>query len=355
MKRIIYALLGGLLAVEAAAVIPSDIKVIESQKVSADAVMGLLQKAEDPRYSEEVLVQILLSFPFEYRQYVIPALHKMKSVSEKTRTMPGIIEWRGKLPTRIAPELEEYAKEWLPYLHPAFYPALMPEAWPSFHEKKESETEIAAVPRTYSISSEEDMAALFPVLTFPDKLADRHIAPRQPRLNADGGLTDGEIQSTLRVFNKIKSLGEGTEGQKRWNDLIMLLTPDKVVQALATPCASLVERLPQIGAGEWLDMQLEQENLTRQQYATLCDRVINAYRVSRLSPTMARQIRNMQIEAYLLPPAETYKKSLWLALGQGVKTKPGDVYALAPYEAELEDAFLNPRFLIMGTPVLLDF
>ena len=106
MKKIIYVLLSGLLSIQVMAAIPSDIKVIESQKVSPDAIMGLLQKAEDPRYSEEVLVQILLSFPFEYRQYVIPALHKMKSVSEKTRTMPGIIEWRGKLPTRIAPELK---------------------------------------------------------------------------------------------------------------------------------------------------------------------------------------------------------------------------------------------------------
>ncbi len=355
MKKILYALLSCLFSVQIQAAIPSDIKAIESQKVSSEAIMGLLQKAEDPRYSEEVLVQILLSFPFEYRQYVIPALHKMKSVSEKTRTMPGIIEWRGKLPTRIAPELKEYADEWLPYLHPAFYPVLMPEAWPSFHEKKEADTKISSIPRTYSIHSKEDMNALFPVLNYPDKLGERHIVPRQPRLDASGGLTDGEIQTTLRVFNKIKSLGEGTEGQKRWNDLIMLLTPDKVVQALATPCASLIERLPQIGAGEWLDIQLKEENLTRQEYAALCDRVINAYRVSRLSPTMARQIRNMQIEAYLLPPEEAYKKSLWLALGQGVKTKPGDVYALEPYKTELEDAFLNPRFLIMGTPVLLDF
>ena len=260
MKKIIYVLLSGLLSIQVMAAIPSDIKVIESQKVSPDAIMGLLQKAEDPRYSEEVLVQILLSFPFEYRQYVIPALHKMKSVSEKTRTMPGIIEWRGKLPTRIAPELKEYAEEWLPYLHPAFYPVLMPEAWPSFYEKKEADTKISSIPRTYLISSKEDMAALFPKLNYSDRLAERHIAPRQARLDATGGLTDAEIQSTLRVFNKIKSLGEGSEGQKRWNDLIMLLTPDKIIQALATPCASLVERLPQIGAGEWLDIQLEEED-----------------------------------------------------------------------------------------------
>ena len=164
----------------------------------------------------------------------------------------------------------------------------------------------------------------------------------------------------MTLQNEHLLIADLKKGSKEAFDEIYRLYAGRLLAYCAqyTKCREDAEEIVQdVFVALWNSRQtIRQEETLRSLLFTISKhRVINAYRVSRLSPTMARQIRNMQIEAYLLPPAEAYKKSLWLALGQGVKTKPGDVYALAPYEAELEDAFLNPRFLIMGTPVLLDF
>ena len=106
------------------------------QSAPDNDMTALVRQMQDPEANEQKLMKQFFELPFEYRQYVFPALHKTRSISYKTRTMPGVIEWRGKIPTRLAPEVQELTEEDLRYLSPFMYPYLMPEMWPSFYENK---------------------------------------------------------------------------------------------------------------------------------------------------------------------------------------------------------------------------
>ena len=85
----------------------------------------------------DALLQALLKVPFEKRVYVYPALFESDDMPKKITTHPQILPWKGKKPTKIAPQLQEYAKEHLDYMPAKFYPILDPDGWPN--EDKESD------------------------------------------------------------------------------------------------------------------------------------------------------------------------------------------------------------------------
>jgi hypothetical protein len=110
-----------------------------SSIVRQSTLNDLLDMMKNPTKNEELLVKMVFSLDPQYHQYIMPMIGRMYGISEKTRMMPGIVEWRRKLPTRIAPQLTEYAKEHLKYLNPVLYPYLMPEAWPPMYQPSEEE------------------------------------------------------------------------------------------------------------------------------------------------------------------------------------------------------------------------
>ena len=52
--------------------------------------------------------------------------------------MPGIKETKGKFPTRIAPQMQAYAKKYGKYMSKHLYIYLMPEAWATEDREPES-------------------------------------------------------------------------------------------------------------------------------------------------------------------------------------------------------------------------
>ncbi len=86
---------------------------------------------------DDQILATLLKVPFEKRVYVYPALFEADDVAKKIVTHPQILPWKGKKPTRIAPEMQEFAKEHLNTMPAKFYPFLDPDAWPK--EDKEGD------------------------------------------------------------------------------------------------------------------------------------------------------------------------------------------------------------------------
>ncbi len=80
---------------------------------------------------QDALLHALLQIPFEKRVYVYPALFESRNISKKIVTHPQIIIWKGKKPTRIAPQMQEFAKEHLENMSAKFYPLLDPDGWPT--------------------------------------------------------------------------------------------------------------------------------------------------------------------------------------------------------------------------------
>ena len=86
---------------------------------------------------QDSLLQSLLNVPFDKRVYVYPALFESHNIPKKIVTHPQILVWKGKKPTKIAPQLQEFAKEHLDYMPAMFYPLLDPDAWPKQPNKED--------------------------------------------------------------------------------------------------------------------------------------------------------------------------------------------------------------------------
>ena len=94
----------------------------------------LLQKSYQQRLEvleiQDNLLHALLQVPFEKRVYVYPALFESHNISKKITTHPQIKIWKGKKPTKIAPQRQEIAQTHLDYMPAKFYPLLDPDGWP---------------------------------------------------------------------------------------------------------------------------------------------------------------------------------------------------------------------------------
>ena len=86
---------------------------------------------------QDQLLEQILQIPFEKRAYIYPALFEEETMPKKVLTHPQIIIWKGKKPTRIAPQMQEFANKYLDIMSAKFYPVLDPDAWPS--PEKESQ------------------------------------------------------------------------------------------------------------------------------------------------------------------------------------------------------------------------
>ena len=78
------------------------------EKMSLDEIF---QISKSPKDNEDLFVQMLFSVPVEYHQYVMPMVANLYGVSEKTRMMPGIVEWRSE-ERRVG---KECRSRWSPY------------------------------------------------------------------------------------------------------------------------------------------------------------------------------------------------------------------------------------------------
>ena len=79
---------------------------------------------------QDNLLKSLLNIPFDKRVYVYPALFESHNIPKKIVTHPQILIWKGKKPTKIAPQMQKFAQEHLDFLPAKFYPLLDPDVWP---------------------------------------------------------------------------------------------------------------------------------------------------------------------------------------------------------------------------------
>lgn len=105
-----------------------------AQKANTEEEYDLLQRSYQQRLDvlkiQDDLLQALLKIPFEKRVYVYPALFESRNILKKITTHPQIAIWKGKKPTKIAPQMQEFAQKHLDFMPAKFYPLLDPDGWP---------------------------------------------------------------------------------------------------------------------------------------------------------------------------------------------------------------------------------
>ena len=102
----------------------------EPQEEKMDLLQASYQKRVELLEIQDKLLKSILSIPFEKRVYIYPALFESRNMSKKILTHPQVLMWKGKKPTKIAPQMQEFAKEHLDYMPAQFYPLLDPDGWP---------------------------------------------------------------------------------------------------------------------------------------------------------------------------------------------------------------------------------
>ena len=326
-------------------------------KISTMSMTDMLKNIrEDPSYNEKMLVEMLFTIPVEYHQYIMPMVGNLRSVSEKVRMMPGIVEWRRKLPTRLPVELNEFAQTHLKYLDPALYPLLMPESWPSFVKQQEKEHEHEHIPLVLDVSTPEKMEAVFPSKIDPKSGLWTMLHSPYPSTEGSNKnpITAKDISSVMNIMEKFKALQNTPNGNKIKNTILFdFKDQDVLLDAFVNPCASLVNRFQKVDTNGWLELQLKEENMTQSDYVEKCDRIVKAYRVKNMSPDQAKEIVRLTREAMKLPEDSFYKK-IYLTLSYMHRSDLADIRALKGYNESLRKTF-SQKMMIMSTPFMLDF
>ena len=325
--------------------------------ISSKSFEDLITMMKNPAKNEELVVQMAFSFPSEYHQYVMPMIATTYGISEKVRMMPGIVEWRRKLPTRIAPQLNEYAKKHLRYLNPAFYPYLMPEAWPPLPSEEETAAESPFLPQVFQVSSAQEMDKIFPPNINPDSFlaklltqSDSEVVPSKQ----EEVLSPKDVESVLHVMGKLNALAQGKEGFERRNKLIVdYLDMDLLLEAYVNPCHSLITRLDKINADKWFSMQVAKENMTTEEFIKKCDATVKAYRLYLATPGVTLAVLDLAKKAKKLPE-DSYNRRLYMVLVRMFNSTKADVKSVKHKVTELRKIF-GEKFLFLGTPLLLDF
>ena len=108
---------------------------------------------------QDDLLNTLLNIPFEKRVYIYPALFESHNIPKKIVTHPQIVIWKGKKPTQIAPQMQEFAQKHLDTMPAKFYPLLDPDGWPKqqkegdWHQVGNMLQDVIVTPNTASLDA----------------------------------------------------------------------------------------------------------------------------------------------------------------------------------------------------------
>ncbi|MDD4520137.1 MAG: hypothetical protein PHI50_04595 [Alphaproteobacteria bacterium] len=295
--------------------------------------------------TEELLRELFLKMPETYKQYIIPSLFTKPFISEKTLSHPLIRKWRGKKPTRIAPELQEYAEKYLDDLPPSLYVALMPEAWPSFYKGKKE---------TVFKKKKVDLYRLFrekKTYTIPSvsKKLRRFVFPKDDKTP----LTEKEVSAVMNVAQSLKSFSKLEEFDKKRATLTEYTLLQGMQKMVENSCSVLIGSLDYAGYQKQVSEILAKQNLSREAFVPLCNRTLRAYRVAHLPLQKAIGVGKIRREIY--PNAQGKQKEL-MGLFLSLYTAPlSDVKALSRFKGPLFEAFTENRasFLFLSVPLFL--
>ena len=300
-------------------------------------------------YTDQTILEIIPQIDPLYHQYIFPAFHEMSATSHRLRTMPEIARWRGKVPTRLAPEVEGKGPYGWRYLSPFLYIYLMPEMWPSFY--RENEVPKPEITRQIDWTNAEDTSRAFD--QFADAEAARQAFVERALKDVDGGLSEQDMRTVHQVLSDLIDVSETREGKAVFAHVVVALDSDQIYPTMARPCASLVERLHTIGMDHFLTPLLEKARVSEKDFVDKCERVTRAYRVVNSSPEMAMYIIGLRRKLKEEPSAQT--APIWQALVDMFSVSMADVQAVQPYRAQWKELFNRQRPLLLGTPFMLDF
>lgn len=299
------------------------------------------KQALHEQLNDDYLIKEVQDTPYEYRQYWVPMLHTSRYTSQKVRTHPDVAAWKGKVPTRIAPQLAEWAKENLQYLPPEYYHVLMPEAWPT----KEQIEQAAA----QSIQEKMNPPNL---VENPNSVLKKMDAPRTKTTGSTMTSADiGRLPGTFRALDQLYASQPNPVLFK--SDLLTRTDDFTTHRQFINPFKMLIDRLTELGLRAQVETILKQQGWENaDEFANKADRMLKAYRAARVHPVIAVELYKIR-RLYPMEPTPLADKSLWMYANLFLSS-PEDIAAVDPYLNQLRRAFISKDVLKAGTFVYLE-
>lgn len=288
---------------------------------------------------EQLVVSLILKLPEEYHQYFMPAIADSLYFSVKTRTMPQVRKYRGKKPTRVAPELKEFVEQgFLDDLPPALYYAVMPEAWPSYYISLARE-----LPPQKHYTPQEVTDVLIEAGKNPPPpsvLARAEKASGFPKLKG-APLAKKDIQSVLSVMQSLKEKADNPAYKQMRRDLnrYVMENKDEVFEMFVSPCRTMAKAFSKSGHGDFFAAELAVSGLTTEEFSDKCDRVFTAARVAGLSSLKGAEIGRIRREFSSIPETAALQRQAYEMILKMHTAPREDVEAIRPFRRQVLDTF----------------
>lgn len=332
---------------------------------------GLEAMVEANERIGDEIYQLIMALPKYAYQYVGPFIHDMPHVPDRVLNIPGIKETKGKLPTRIAPQMQEYVKKYGKYMSTHFYIYLMPEAWAT----PEREKRIYKYDKIIPIKNGKpeglfnvNVRSIFTKYRMPDaekyrtgEALEKIFRPQTPagQVTPTSSITEGDVEAALASFQSI----EETLGTNRFDKFHtalrdMALSDNNLMGELLNPMQTLVDKINRLPEKEKFAQAVARHGFTPESWALTVDKMIKARRVAKMSPGIAltlatwRRLKKPPKYFDMLTPynRQVSWDSIQLFLGMYSST-PENVLAVKNYGDNIRKAFSAKDMMFIETPV----
>lgn len=332
-----------------------------------DAMLKANEKLEDDIY------RLILMLPKYAYQYIGPFIHEMPYVSDRILNIPGIKETKGKFPTRIAPQMKEYAKKYGKYMSTHLYIYLMPEAWARPEREKAAFKGYSKIIKIDENTKPDDLfilsnktllkkhKMLSPEQYRTGAALQKQVRPQTPanQVTRTSPLTEGDVEAALASFQNI----EKEFGNNRFDEFHtalrdMSLSDNNLMEEMLNPMQTLVDKINRLPQKERFAKTIAKNGFTPESWGITVDKIIKARRVANMSPAVAmnlaawRRLKKPPKSFDVLSPHDRQVSwdSIQLFLGMYTSTRE-NLLAVKNYGDNIRKVFATRDMMFIETPV----
>ena len=323
--------------------------------------------------AEDMLMATIEALPPETYPYIGPYLHTVPNMPEKILNLPGIKETKNQFPQRIAPQLQDIPD--LEFLSPHLYYLLMPEVWPDYDAGIE-QVGIAPRPSPKLQYNQKFFDFIKQVVPPQDFYPHRQKAsPLEDNLrtlypSADSPLTAADVGAFISTLDKVETFASQDNRRLQLVQAGMLINayeadnnqalPFNTLKDLVNPCQRLAQRIRVLGLENEFIQIIGPDGFSLDEWAITCDRVVKAYRVSRMHSSAITSIKHYQRGVYNqeMMSLPDYTKGGQLGAMFSViamyQAPLPDVLAVRKHRSQLEQALKKSDYSIAGAPIAVN-
>ncbi len=332
-----------------------------------DAMLKANEQLEDDIY------RLILMLPKYAYQYIGPFIHEMPYVSDRILNIPGIKETKGKFPTRIAPQMKEYAKKYGKYMSTHLYIYLMPEAWAIPEREKSTFKGYSKIIKIDENTKPDDLFTinnrtllkkhkmLSPENYRTGAALQKKVRPQTPadQVTQTSALTEGDVEAALASFQEI----EKEFGNNRFDEFHtalrdMSLSDNNLMGEMLNPMQTLVDKIKRLPEKDRFAKTLAKHGFTLDSWGITVDKIIKARRVATMSPAIAlnlaawRRLKKPPKSFDMLSPRDRQISwdSIQLFLGMYTTTRE-NLLAVKNYGDNIRKVFTTRDMMYIETPV----